>query len=140
MKLSMLVYVRKYTCLASAKYQKENIRHMAKLIKKYGTLTPFGENCFTNKAFSLIKSFFLFWVFQTSNINPTPMRGIVATSRDGIVSLSGLDQSESVSFYTPDGTQISTVKAIGGVASQAVSSYSVVIAKIGRLTIKIAVK
>lgn len=63
MKLSMLVYVRKYTCLASAKYQKENIRHMAKLIIKYGTLTPFGENCFTNKAFSLIKSFFLFWVF-----------------------------------------------------------------------------
>ena len=64
----------------------------------------------------------------------------MVTSRDGIVSLSGLDQSEDVSFYTPDGTQISKVKAIGGIASQAVSSYSVVIAKVGGQAIKIAVK
>lgn len=85
----------------------------------------------------------LYWInanLETTNINPTQMRGIVVSSRDGIVSLSGLDQSENVSFYTPDGTQISKVKAIGGVASQAVSSYSVVIAKVGGQAIKIAVK
>ena len=76
----------------------------------------------------------------STNINQAKMRGIVATSHDGIVTLSGLDNGEEVRFYTADGKQIGTTKAIDGVASQAVSSTSLIIAKIGGQAIKIAVK
>lgn len=86
----------------------------------------------------------LYWVKanlqnNTTNINQTATRGIIATSNDGIVTLSGLNNSEIVRFYTVDGKQIGTAKAINGTASQAVSE-SIVIAKIGNQTIKIAVK
>ncbi len=86
----------------------------------------------------------LYWVEanlqnNTTNINQTATRGIIATSNDGIVTLSGLNNSEIVRFYTVDGKQIGTAKAINGTASQAVSE-SIVIAKIGNQTIKIAVK
>ena len=86
----------------------------------------------------------LYWVEanlnnNTTNINQTATRGIIVTSNDGIVTLSGLNNSEIVRFYTVDGKQIGTAKAINGTASQAVSE-SIVIAKIGNQTIKIAVK
>ena len=86
----------------------------------------------------------LYWIEAnlqnyTTNINQTATRGIIATSNDGIVTLSGLNNSEIVRFYTVDGKQIGTAKAINGTASQAVSE-SIVIAKIGNQTIKIAVK
>ena len=86
----------------------------------------------------------LYWIEanlqnNTTNINQTATRGIIATSNDGIVTLSGLNNSEIVRFYTVDGKQIGTAKAINGTASQAVSEY-IVIAKIGNQTIKIVVK
>ena len=86
----------------------------------------------------------LYWVEanlqnNTTNINQTATRGIIVTSNDGIVTLSGLNNSEIVRFYTVDGKQIGTAKAINGAASQAVSE-SIVIAKMGNQTIKIAVK
>ena len=74
------------------------------------------------------------------NINQAKTRGVVATSQDGIVTLSGLDEGEEVRFYAADGKQIGSVRAIDGVASQAVSSNSLVIAKIAGQAIKIAVK
>ncbi len=80
----------------------------------------------------------------STSINQAKTRGIVATSRDGIVTLSGLDNGEEVRFYAIDGKQIGATKAIEGVASQAVSSAanSLVIAKVGDAgqTIKITVK
>ena len=86
----------------------------------------------------------LYWIEanlqnNTTTINQTATRGIIATSNDGIVTLSGLNNSEIVRFYTVDGKQIGTAKAINGIVSQAVSE-SIVIAKIGNQTIKIAVK
>ncbi len=77
---------------------------------------------------------------EATNINQAKTRGIVASSHDGIVTLSGLDNGEEVRFYAVDGSQIGAVKAIDGVASQAVASASVVIAKVGTQAIKIAVK
>lgn len=53
----------------------------------------------------------LYWIEanlqnNTTNINQTATRGIIATSNDGIVTLSGLNNSEIVRFYTVDGKQI----------------------------------
>ena len=86
----------------------------------------------------------LYWVEANlqnnpTNINQTATRGIIVTSNDGIVTLSGLNNDETVRFYTVDGKQLGAAKAINGAASQAVSE-SVVIAKMGNQTIKIAVK
>ena len=86
----------------------------------------------------------LYWVEANlqnnpTNINQTATRGIIVTSSDGIVTLSGLNNDETVRFYTVDGKQLGAAKAINGTASQAVSE-SVVIAKMGNQTIKIAVK
>ena len=86
----------------------------------------------------------LYWVEAnlqntTTNINQTATRGIIVTSNDGIVTLSGLNNDETVRFYTVDGKQLGAAKAVNGAASQAVSE-SIVIAKMGNQTIKIAVK
>lgn len=86
----------------------------------------------------------LYWVEanlqnNTTNINQTATRGIIVTSNDGIVTLSGLNNDETVRFYTIDGKQLGAAKAINGTASQAVSE-SIVIAKMGNQTINIAVK
>ncbi len=80
------------------------------------------------------------YAYSSTNINQAKTLGIIATSHDGIVTISGLDNNEEVRFYTADGKQIGTTKAIDGVASQAVSSVSLVIAKIGAHAIKIAVE
>ena len=68
------------------------------------------------------------------------MRGIVATSHNGVVTLSGLDNGEEVRFYSVDGKQIGAVKAIDGVASQAAATASLVTTKISTRGIKIIVK
>ena len=86
----------------------------------------------------------LYWVEAnlqntTTNINQATTRGIIVTSNDGIITLSGLNNYETVRFYTVDGKQLGAAKAVNGTASQAVSD-SVVIAKMGNQTIKIAVK
>ena len=86
----------------------------------------------------------LYWVEANlqnnpTNINQTATRGVIVTSNDGIVTLSGLNNDETVRFYTVDGKQLGAAKAVNGTASQAVSE-SVVIAKMGNQTIKIAVK
>ena len=86
----------------------------------------------------------LYWVEanlqnNTTNINQTATRGIIVTSNDGIITLSGLNNDETVRFFTVDGKQLGAAKAVNGTASQAVSE-SFVIAKMGNQTIKIAVK
>ena len=75
-----------------------------------------------------------------TNITLAKTHGIVASSHDGVVTVSGLDNNEIVRFYAVDGKQIGSVRAIDGVASQAVSANSLVIAKIAGQAIKNAVK
>lgn len=75
----------------------------------------------------------------STNINQAKTRGIVATSNDGIVALSGLDNGEIVTFFTLDGRKIGVAKSENGIASCAVTS-SVIIAKVGNQSIKLIVK
>ena len=84
----------------------------------------------------------LYWINanqETTNINLAKTRGIMATAHDGIVSISGLDNGEEVKFYAADGKLIGSSSAVGGVASCAVSE-KMVIAKIGKNTIKVSMK
>ena len=84
----------------------------------------------------------LYWInanLETTNINPTKTRGIVASAHDGIVSISGLYNGEVVKFYAVDGKLLGSSSAVDGVASCAVSE-SMVIAKIGMDSIKVLIK
>ena len=87
----------------------------------------------------------LYWVDAnlendpSTNINQAKTRGIVVTSNGGVVTLSGLDNDEVVVFYSVDGKQLGKVKADNGTASCGVAE-SLIIAKVGNNTLKIAVK
>ena len=83
----------------------------------------------------------LYWINANieTKITPTKTRGIVASAHDGIVSISGLDNGEIVNFYAADGKFLGSSSAAGGIASCAVSE-KMVIAKIGKDTIKVLMK
>ena len=85
----------------------------------------------------------LYWINANldngTNINMVKTRGVVASAHDGIVTLSGLDNGEVVKFYAADGKYLGSSVAAYGSASYAVNE-SLVIAKVGKDSIKIAVK
>ena len=85
----------------------------------------------------------LYWVNANldtgTNINMVKTRGVVASTHDGIVTLSGLDNGEVVKFYATDGKYLGSMVAANGTASYAVNE-SLVIAKVGKDSIKIAMK
>ena len=85
----------------------------------------------------------LYWINanldNSTNINMVRTRGVVASAHDGIITLSGLDNDEVVKFYAADGKYLGSSVAANGSASYAVNE-SLVIAKVGKDSIKIAVK
>ena len=85
----------------------------------------------------------LYWINANldngTNINMVRTRGVVASAHDGIITLSGLDNGEVVKFYAADGKYLGSSVAANGAASYAVNE-SLVIAKVGKDSIKIAVK
>ena len=85
----------------------------------------------------------LYWINANlengTNINQVRTRGVVASAHDGIIGLSGLDDGEVVKFYAADGKYLGSTVAANGAASYAVSE-SLVIAKVGKNSIKIAMK
>ena len=85
----------------------------------------------------------LYWIDanldNSTNINMVKTRGVVASAHDGIITLSGLDNGEVVKFYATDGKYLGSSVAANGSASYAVNE-SLVIAKVGKDSIKIAMK
>ena len=85
----------------------------------------------------------LYWINANldngTNINMVRTRGVVASAHDGIITLSGLDNGEVVKFYAADGKYLGSSVAANGTTSYAVNE-SLVIAKVGKDSIKIAVK
>ena len=85
----------------------------------------------------------LYWINANlengTNINQVRTRGVVASAHDGIIGLSGLDDGEVVKFFAADGKYLGSTVAANGAASYAVSE-SLVIAKVGKDSIKIAMK
>ena len=89
----------------------------------------------------------LYWLtssgsLDANSINSISMRGIAIQTTGGFINISGLDDNEKVSLYTIDGRCIGTATAFGGVVSFSVSAQanSIVVAKIGKESVKIAVE
>ena len=87
----------------------------------------------------------LYWLpssgsLDETSINNVSMRGIAIQSAGGIVTTSGLNNDETVSFYATDGKNLGFSTAINGTTFFSAKSGSVVIAKFGNESIKILVK
>ena len=75
-----------------------------------------------------------------TNINTEKTRGIVIQSAGGFITLSGLETNERVQFFTVDGAALGSATATDGTATFAAKSGTIVVAKIGKESVKIAVE
>lgn len=86
----------------------------------------------------------LYWInanLETTGINLAKVRGVVAYCHDGFISISGLENNETVRFFSTDGKLIGSQQAINGEIQYAIdSSTPFVIAKIKNSSIKIAIQ
>ena len=86
----------------------------------------------------------LYWLTSSgslaSSINAAKTRGVVMQSAAGCITISGLDSTEQGDFFASDGKALGIAKAMNGTATFAAQSGSVVVAKIGKESVKIAVE
>ena len=87
----------------------------------------------------------LYWLTSSSSlegvgINNVSMRGIAIQSDGGFITISGLDNNETVNFYALDGKALGTAKSIDGNVLFSAKQGTIVVAWIGKESVKIAVK
>ena len=76
----------------------------------------------------------------TVGVESVKDRGIAIQSASGFINISGLDNNETVSFYALDGKALGTTKSIDGNVSFSAKQGTIVVARIGKESVKIAVK
>ncbi len=76
---------------------------------------------------------------DTNNINLVKTRGVMVTT-DSDITISGLNDGEVVTFYSVNGVNLGSAKAVQGVLHFAKPNESLVIAKIKGNDLKIAIK
>ena len=87
----------------------------------------------------------LYWLTSSeisddaTNINSVSKRGIAIQSSDGFLTITGLDNNERVEFYAANGTALGAVNAIDGAVTFYAKSGSIVVAKIGKESVKVMV-
>ena len=131
-------YVSKVTCSDVNKYYSNEMN----LAACYDITCYAKAEGFVNSDVATAK---LYWLtssgsLEGAGINNVSMRGIAIQSAGGFINISGLDNNEKVSFYGIDGKSLGSATAINGTTSFAAQSGSIVVAKIGKENIKIAVK
>ena len=85
----------------------------------------------------------LYWLPTSdigTNINTAKTRGVVIQSAGGFITLSGLDTNERVDFFAVDGTALGSATATDGTATFSATNGTIVVAKIGKESVKIAVE
>ena len=95
---------------------------------------------FANSDVATAKLYWLPTADIGTNINTAKTRGIVIQSAGGFITLSGLETNERVDFYAIDGAALGSATATDGTATFSAKSGTIVIAKIGKESIKIAVE
>ena len=85
----------------------------------------------------------LYWLPTSdigTNINTAKTRGVVIQSAGGFITLSGLDTNERVDLFTVDGIALGSATATDGTATFSATSGTIVVAKIGKESVKIALE
>ena len=100
----------------------------ASAIEAYKTTEPWSE-------FGTIKA-----IDTTEGVESVKDRVISIQSASGFVNISGLNNNETVSFYALDGKALGTAKSIDGNVSFSAKQGTIVVARIGKESVKIAVK
>ena len=68
------------------------------------------------------------------------MRGIAIQSAGGFINISGLDNNEKIDFFGVDGKALGSAKSIDGSVSFSAKQGTVVVANIGKESIKIVME
>ena len=131
-------YESEVTCSDVNKYYSNEIN----LAACYDITVTAMKSGFSNSDIATAK---LYWLpssgsLDETSINNVSMRGIAIQSDGGFITISGLDNNETVSFYATDGKNLGFSTAINGTTFFSAKSGSVVIAKFGNESIKILVK
>ena len=100
----------------------------ASAIEAYKTTKPWSD-------FRTIKD-----IEDAVGIESVKDRGIAIQSASGFINISGLDNNETVSFYALNGKALGTAKSIDGNVSFSAKQGAIVVARIGKESVKIAVK
>ena len=100
----------------------------ASAIEAYKTTEPWSY-------FGTIKA-----IDTTEGVESVKDRVISIQSASGFVNISGLNNNETVSFYALDGEALGTAKSIDGNISFSAKQGTIVVARIGKESVKIAVK
>ena len=108
--------------------EKATLHVPASAIEAYKTTAPWS-------GFGTIKA-----IEETVGIESVEARGIAIQSVGGFINISGLDNNETVSFYALDGKALGTAKSIDGNVSFSAKQGTIVVARIGKESVKIAVK
>ena len=131
-------YVSEVTCSDVNKYYSNEIN----LAACYDITVTAMKTGYDNSDVATAK---LYWLTSSGSlegdgINNVSMRGIAIQSAGGFSNISGLDNNEKVSFYGIDGKMLGSATAINGTTSFTAQPGSIVVAKIGKENVKIAVK
>ena len=75
-----------------------------------------------------------------NGIESVKERSIDIQSAGGFISIAGLANDETVSFFSLDGKNLGTAKSIDGNVSFTAKQGTIILARIGKASVKIAVK
>ena len=100
----------------------------ASAIEAYETTKPWSD-------FVTIKA-----IDTTVGVESVKDRSIAIQSAGGFITISGLDNNETVSFYALDGKALGTAKSIDGNVSFSAEQGTIIVARIGKESVKIAVE
>ena len=138
MRLSLIEYESEVTCSDVNKYYSNEIN----LAACYDITVIATKTGYDNSDIATAK---LYWLTSSgshdeTSINNVSMRGIAIQSAGGFITISGLDNDEPVCFYALDGKTLGTTKSKEGNVSFSAKRGTIVVARIGKESVKIAVK
>ena len=117
-----------YSAFSGFIFENATLYVPASAIEAYKTTEPWSS-------FGTIKA-----IEDVDGIESAKEHGIAIQSAGGFINISGLDNNETVSFYALDGKALGTAKSIDGNVSFSAKQGTIVVARIGKESVKIAVK
>ena len=126
-------YAKKFSSIGGDIFKDSNIKYAtlhvpSSAISYYQTTDPWSD-------FGTIDA-----IEGINGIESVKERSIDIKSAGGFISIAGLANDETVSFFSLDGKNLGTAKSIDGNISFTAKQGTIILARIGKESVKIAVK